>query len=328
MKKVLFIFILVFIFCVSGFSREDEMIMCPNVDVADAPQGARVGELVTFRADVDTEGKKYDLKYNWHVTEVDDPSKSLEVVSGQGTPMITVAQVKGSVMATVEVGGLPQDCLRTSSEIAYVDPSSAGGDCPGIELTGRAEVSPGKNLEYSVHVEPGGEEIKLEYVWAAVYVDVKTGKRKNAEIVSGQGTPDVRIKMPGDRITVSVIIGGIREGCPVMASETVSYTAAPEAEMLDDVRGPLEKFDRTRIDRVLTALKHNPNARLYVFIGYASNGRSKKSREKEAFVMENFSKYDRDRIKFSWIDEKIDVVQIWLLPAGAGDPKFKPKGSE
>ena len=179
-----------------------------------------------------------------------------------------------------------------------------------------------------MHVETGGEEIKLEYIWAAVYPDIKTGKRKNAEIVSGQGTPDVRIKMPGDRITVSVIIGGIREGCPVMASETVSYTRAAEAEMLKNFRGPIAKFDKTRIDKVLTALEHDPNARLYVFIGYKMNGPAARNREKEVFVMENFSKHGRNQITFSRIDEKSDVIQIWLLPTGADDPKYKANGGK
>jgi hypothetical protein len=55
MKKVLFMLLLIFVFCASGFSQKGERIMCPNVDVADAPQGTRVGELVTFRADVDTD---------------------------------------------------------------------------------------------------------------------------------------------------------------------------------------------------------------------------------------------------------------------------------
>jgi hypothetical protein len=201
------------------------------------------------------------------------------------------------------------------------------GDCPGIELTSPAKsISPGEMLEYTVHVETGGEEIELEYLWAAVYPDAETGKRKNAEIVSGQGTPDIRIKMPGDRITVSVIIGGIREGCPVMVSETVSYILDPAAVLLEDFRGPIAKFDKARIEKINTALKENPDVRLYIFIGYASNGRSKKNREKEAFVMDNFSRHGRNRITFFDVDEKEHVLQIWLVPIGAHEPQFIPKG--
>jgi hypothetical protein len=327
MGKVLFIFLLIFVFCASVFTQKGERILCPYVDVADAPQGARVGELVTFRADVDTDGKEYDLKYYWHVNEEAEPRRSLVIVSGQGTPVIAVAQVKGSVTAIVEIGGLPQDCLRTSSETAFVDPSSAGGDCPGIELTGPAKsIGPGEMLEYSVHVETGGEEIKLEYIWAAVYPDVITGKRKKAEIVSGQGTPDVRIKMPGDRITVSVIIGGIREGCPVMASETVSYTPAAEAEMLEDFRGPVAKFDKARIEKIKAAQKNDPAAILYVLVG-CKPANSAKCLEKKVFVMETFSKHERYRIVFSNVDES-DVMQIWLVKPGTAYPKFKTPGGK
>ena len=96
---------------------------------------------------------------------------------------------------------------------------------------------------------------------------LKRAKRKNAEIVSGQGTPDVRIKMPGDRITVSVIIGGIREGCPVMASETVSSHFWPsEAVLLEDFQGPIAKFDKARIDKVLTALEDRFHCDAFTFL--------------------------------------------------------------
>jgi len=328
MGKVLFIFLLILLFCASVFTQKGERILCPYVDVADAPQGARVGELVTFRADVDTKGKAYELKYNWHVTEADDTKKTLEIVSGQGTPVITVVQVKGSVMATVEVGGLPNFCLQTSGEIAYVDSSSVGGDCPGIELTGPSgTIRPGEMLEYTVHVETGGEEIELEYLWAAVYPDVKTGKHKNAEIVSGQGTPNVRIKMPGDRITVSVIIGGIREGCPVMASETVQAALSPTAVMLEDFRGPIAEFDKARIEKIIAAQKNDPAGILYVFVGYET-AKAAKGAKKQAFALKFFSRYSRYPIVFSNVYEKGDVMQIWLVKYGTLSPKFNATGGK
>jgi hypothetical protein len=327
MKKVLFIFLAIFLSGVSVFTQKGERIMCPNVDVADAPQGARVGELVTFRADVDTDGKEYELKYYWHVTEAADPRKILEIVSGQGTPVITVAQVKGSVTATVEIGGLPNFCVPVSSETAYVDPSPAGGDCPGIELTGPAEISPGKNLEYSVHVETGGEEIKLEYLWAAVYLDVATGKYKNAEIVSGQGTPSVKVRYTEAGVTTSVIIGGIREGCPRMASETAWIDPAPDAVLLEDFRGPISKFDKARTEKIKAAQKNDPAAILYVLVG-CKPANSAKCFEKKVFVMESFSKHERYRIVFSNVDEEGDVMQIWLVKPGTAYPKFKTGGGK
>jgi hypothetical protein len=44
--------------------------------------------------------------------------------------------------------------------------------------------------------------------------------------------------------------------------------------------------------------------------------------------MDNFSKHGRNRITFSRIDEKGDVIQIWLLPTGADDPKYKANGGK
>ena len=44
--------------------------------------------------------------------------------------------------------------------------------------------------------------------------------------------------------------------------------------------------------------------------------------------MDSFSKHERYRIMFSQIDEKADIMQIWLLPTGAVDPKFKANGGK
>lgn len=325
MGKVLFGFLLILLFCAPVFAQKGEKIMCPYVDVAVAPQGARVGEMVTFRAEVDTEGKKYELKYHWYVTEAIDPRKSVEIVSGQGTPVITVVQVKGSVKATLEIGGFPDSCQQANSQIAYVDPSPADRNCPGIEFIGPAKsVKPGKLVEYIVHVETGGEEIKLEYIWAAVYKDAETGKRKIAEIVSGQDTPRAKFRMPGEDLTVSVIIGGIPEGCPMMASETVRVSLLPTEVLLEDFRGPLGNFDKARTEKIRAALRNHPGAILYVFVGYKT-AKSAKGAEKQAFVLKKFSNYSRYSIVFSNVDDKGDILQIWLVKNGTRPPKFEGK---
>lgn len=199
-------------------------------------------------------------------------------------------------------------------------------DCPLIELNSPAKIPhQGGLLEYSVNVETGGEEIELEYLWAAVYPDYKTGKRKNAEIVSGQGTPDVRIKMPGDRITVSVIIGGIREGCPMMASETVSYTPAPEAEMLEEFTGPAARISKARLYELRYAfLNESPDSSLVIFIGSKGERGAAGMTGRRNFLVKHFSKhFPPDRITYVTLDVKEDIIQFWLVPAGASPPTFK-----
>ena len=78
---------------------------------------------MTFTANVNS-GSQENPTYNWTVSQG-------EIVSGQGSPVITVQTTPemagGNVTATVTVGGLCADCREnTASEVAGIAPVAVG----------------------------------------------------------------------------------------------------------------------------------------------------------------------------------------------------------
>src|SRR4051794_32096220 len=92
---------------------------CPVISV-DGPAGiVEYGEPIPFTATVKPPESK--LTFKWTVT----PGA---IVEGQGTPTIkvSVGPDDGHVTATVEIGGLPQECANVASETV----SDLTGDLP------------------------------------------------------------------------------------------------------------------------------------------------------------------------------------------------------
>lgn len=82
---------------------------CPTIS-ATGNQNSRNPETFVFEADL-TGGTGSSITYNWTVSQG-------EIIAGQGTPAITVKiddKLKGAVKATVEIGGVCEDCLKTAS---------------------------------------------------------------------------------------------------------------------------------------------------------------------------------------------------------------------
>jgi hypothetical protein len=88
---------------------------CPTISVEEPAGLSRPGESISFSVTVKpTESK---LTYKWSVS-------SGVIISGQGTPSIQVRFDEAhepSPTATVEIGGLPEECPRTASESTSID---------------------------------------------------------------------------------------------------------------------------------------------------------------------------------------------------------------
>ncbi len=88
-----------------------DVCVCPTITVTGPSGESRAGETLTFTANV-SGGSQTDVTYNWSVSQG-------EIVSGQGSPVITVstdAMATGNVVASVTVGGLCVDCNTSSQE--------------------------------------------------------------------------------------------------------------------------------------------------------------------------------------------------------------------
>jgi hypothetical protein len=90
---------------------------CPSLSISGPSGVTTAGETMTFTANA-SGGSQDNVTYNWTVS-------AGEIVSGQGTPVITVATTKemagSNVTATVEIGNLCASCNdRTRSETAGI----------------------------------------------------------------------------------------------------------------------------------------------------------------------------------------------------------------
>jgi hypothetical protein len=89
---------------------------CPTVSVTGPGAAVNPGDTMTFTANV-SGGNVTDLTYNWTVTQG-------EIISGQGTPTITVQTTaemgSENVTATVTTGSTICDCDGTASEIGII----------------------------------------------------------------------------------------------------------------------------------------------------------------------------------------------------------------
>ncbi len=90
---------------------------CPTLSVTGPAGVTGPGETMTFTANV-SGGSGEAVTYNWSVS-------AGTIVEGQGTPVIKVATTPemagGNVTATVDIGGVCEECLRTKSETGVID---------------------------------------------------------------------------------------------------------------------------------------------------------------------------------------------------------------
>ena len=89
---------------------------CPTISVSGPSVVTNAGDTMTFTANV-SGGSQTDVTYSWTTSQG-------EIISGQGTPVITVQTTPdmagGNVTATVTVGGLCADCETSRSEVAGI----------------------------------------------------------------------------------------------------------------------------------------------------------------------------------------------------------------
>jgi hypothetical protein len=113
MKKLLFVLILVFTFCVAAFAQEK--LSCPKIKVIGPDGIVPFGETVIFTAVITPNSDKYF--YNWSV--------SGGKIQGQNTPVIKIETVGSgldnkNIKATVTITGLPDNCPNSASELVSI----------------------------------------------------------------------------------------------------------------------------------------------------------------------------------------------------------------
>lgn len=119
MKKIPIASIFVLTFCAFAFGQNSN---CPAVSVIGPSASVQIGKTATFSVSI-TGSSDDNLEYVWSDDNLEYvwTVSSGKISEGQGTPTITVEITTiSTLMATVEVKGLPQGCNNTDSETAFM----------------------------------------------------------------------------------------------------------------------------------------------------------------------------------------------------------------
>src|SRR5687768_10037984 len=113
-------------------AQDPQSASCPMISVTGPAGIVARNHIATYTASVGIdENQKQNLKYIWSTS-------TGEIVSGQGTASIEVRQpVDQSIVATVEIGGLPAGCPNSASEVSIGLPSPVAvkiGQFSGTDL--------------------------------------------------------------------------------------------------------------------------------------------------------------------------------------------------
>lgn len=184
-------------------------------------------------------------------------------------------------------------------------------DCPTQSITGpSAPVQPGQEMVFTANVSGGTNS--PTYNWSV----------SSGTIVSGQGTPVIRVgtdaSMAGSNVTATVEIGGLCTECPRTMSETGSVAEPPKSVKTDEF-GVLPKDDiRGRLDNYFIELQNDPTS-TGVIINHGS-AKDKAAREKLIRDHIAFRKFDGSRISIVDGGEGELRTELWRVPAGAAAP--------
>ena len=193
---------------------------------------------------------------------------------------------------------------------AIPDPS-----CPSISVNGPAGiVEPDEVARYTATVDTKGQKLDLKYVWS-----VSVGK-----ILSGQGTLTIEVRQPEhDSLTVTIEVKGVPEGCPISASETASIDFAPDPIKLAQFDGATFATNSVDLDKIVRAMKDNPNNQLYVYFAYKQETLGKAAESREQHVVDYLATAlgDRSRLTVVRRFDGVDIVQFWRVPPGADNPR-------
>lgn len=153
--KILFsALIAIFVFGASALAQE--ISHCPALSI-EQPDLTKPGELMPFKVEI--KNGSSNLGYKWSVS-------AGTIAEGQGAPVIKVATTREmdnqNVTATVEVIGLPKNCLNIASQTGGV--STGIADLRPIDEYGRIS---SQDEKARLHIV--ADELKNYKDWKAVF---------------------------------------------------------------------------------------------------------------------------------------------------------------
>ena len=117
MKRIIFIDILIFAFCLAALAQNNEN-QCPEIKLILSSRMPVPNVPITFMAKVGENIEKYNLSYEWTVSKG-------KILQGQGTSIVeflaTEEDAGTNFNVFVKVNGLPKDCSDSYSDVLGID---------------------------------------------------------------------------------------------------------------------------------------------------------------------------------------------------------------
>lgn len=137
--------------------------------------------------------------------------------------------------------------------------------CPKLNLTLSVEnPKPNEIVNFSVSADENAKGLKLNYKWIV----------SRGEIISGQATPNVKVKMGGLATTIVVRVNGFPKDCWFVQQKIFAFDS-PTIKMVDShIKSPKQypPINKARLDMLTIEMQNQPE-----FLGYIYDSFDKKA---------------------------------------------------
>jgi hypothetical protein len=185
--------------------------------------------------------------------------------------------------------------------------------CPTITLTSNPTmVTAGEFISYIVHLSEEAKQYKIKYFWA---VD-------EGEIISGQGTPTVKIKTIIDSLNVIVEIQGLPKNCLNTISDSFVIDR-PYSNLIDGFSISVSQIDKARLDNLAGYLTNNPTSTGYIFEYFKKKTSQRAIKQKSQRIIDYLVRVkgiEKNMIVLQTISADKNLTRFFAVPAGAIPP--------
>lgn len=194
--------------------------------------------------------------------------------------------------------------------------TNQSSSCPTINVRGGGIPKPGDVTAFMADVEGIATE-NLTYIW----------ENTTGEIIKGQGTYLIEIKLPNDwtgDLTVSVEVKGFPEGCSNTFQDRLTVCFS-KPYIVSGFSTQSTKINKAELDNLIVELQNNPTAKAFIIEYFAQNTSQKMISEKIRKTRDylvNVKGIDEDRFKITTFSLNENQTKFWIIPAGAIFPEL------
>jgi len=178
-------------------------------------------------------------------------------------------------------------------------------DCPTLGIAPPlAAVKDGDTAVFAAVVDENVNLKKVSFRWEV----------ENGEIVSGQGSREIRVMVSG-KPSATVNVSGFEEGCPSSATVEALYGNVKASAILFDEFGKVkDKLLEKRVIALLETIGRNPGSKDFLI----SYGSAKNVAEREQDIRRFASGGDLSSLVFQTAGVEKEIrTRAWIIPAGA-----------